>query len=207
MSFTVSKQPFALNSGNNGANTVTEGMTEYTSFAGADIVATFDNRIFGNLQAVSYAVQREIAPVYVMGHKDPVSFAKNKRGISGSLVFIVFDRHALLTALKKDMNVSGSGSVMDDAARKAFAGGDDSTSITLYDNLLGIAQQDITYSDQIPPFDITITMVNEEGKMSGLQILGVQILNEGLGMSIDDVVLEQACTFIAREVKPLRSFK
>lgn len=40
-----------------------EYMRSFSSFAGADIVATFGNKVFGELQAITYAVQREIAPI------------------------------------------------------------------------------------------------------------------------------------------------
>jgi hypothetical protein len=45
---------------------------------------------------VSYNVTREKAPLYTMGSPDPRAFSRNKRGIAGSLVWVNFDRHALL---------------------------------------------------------------------------------------------------------------
>lgn len=57
-----------------------------------------------------------------------------------------------------------------------------------------------TYADQIPPFDIVITFQNEYGQSASMSILGVEILNEGSGMSIDDITTEKACTFVAREL-------
>lgn len=59
------------------------------------------------------------------------------------------------------------------------------------------------YADEIPPFDITITMVNEYGMAAKFSLLGVEILNEGSGMSIDDITTEKACTFVARGITPL----
>lgn len=55
----------------------------FTSFSGSDMVATFNGRVIGELQAVSYSVQREVAPVYTMGSPDARSFSRGKRGISG----------------------------------------------------------------------------------------------------------------------------
>ena len=46
------------------------------------------------------------------------------------------------------------------------------------------------YSDQILPFDITLAAQNEYGAQAGARILGVEILNEGTGVSIDDTVTE-----------------
>ncbi len=53
------------------------------------------------MQAVSYSVTREKAPIYTMGSADVRSFSRNKRGIAGSLVWVNFDRHALLDLVYK----------------------------------------------------------------------------------------------------------
>ena len=57
------------------------------------------------------------------------------------------------------------------------------------------------YSDQIPPFDIVLTAANEFGSVATMTLVGVDILNEGSGMSIDDIVTEEQFTFVCREVK------
>lgn len=84
------------------ANNVEEYTRTFTSFSGADIVASFNGRIIGELQAISYSTAREVAPVYTMGSPDARSFSRGKRGISGHLVFVQFDRDALLEEMKKD---------------------------------------------------------------------------------------------------------
>jgi hypothetical protein len=38
-------------------------MKSFSSFSGADIIADFGGRVFGELQAITYAVQREVAPI------------------------------------------------------------------------------------------------------------------------------------------------
>ena len=58
------------------------------------------------------------------------------------------------------------------------------------------------YSDQILPFDITIAGVNEMGAASAMKIFGIEILNEGFGVSVDDAVSEMQCTFVARGIEP-----
>ena len=59
------------------------------------------------------------------------------------------------------------------------------------------------YSDQVLPFDITLTGANEYGAMCAAKIFGVEILNEGSGVSIDDAVTEMQATFVARVVEPM----
>ena len=51
------------------------------------------------------------------------------------------------------------------------------------------------YSDQILPFDVTLSGANEYGAMCAAKIFGVEILNEGMGISIDDAVTEMQATF------------
>lgn len=71
-----------------------------TSFSGADLVATFANKVIGELQQISWAVQRDKAPVFTMGSPDARSFSRGKRGIAGSMVFAVFDHDSLVEALQ-----------------------------------------------------------------------------------------------------------
>jgi hypothetical protein len=49
-----------------------------------------------------------------------------------------------------------------------------------------------SYSDQVLPFDITLAGANEYGAMCAAKILGVEILNEGSGISVDDAEAEAA---------------
>ena len=71
-----------------------------TSFSGADLVATFANKVIGELQQISWAVQRDKAPVFTCGSPDARSFSRGKRGIAGSMVFAVFDHDSLVGALE-----------------------------------------------------------------------------------------------------------
>ncbi len=50
------------------------------------------------------------------------------------------------------------------------------------------------YSDQVLPFDIILSGANEYGAMCSAKIFGVEILNEGFGISIDDAVTEMQAT-------------
>ena len=63
------------------------------------------------------------------------------------------------------------------------------------------------FSDQIPPFDITLAAANEYGSASVMRIYGVEILNEGYGVSIDDIVSEQQETYVARSLVGWRPMK
>lgn len=53
------------------------------------------------------------------------------------------------------------------------------------------------YSDQIPPFDVTLVGVNEFGNATVMKIFGVHLISEGTGISVDDTVQETQMTFVA----------
>ena len=48
----------------------------YQSFSGADIVATFNGTVVGELLSLTYSVTREKAPNYTMGEANPRGYAR-----------------------------------------------------------------------------------------------------------------------------------
>src|ERR1044072_1318473 len=152
----------------------------YNSFSGIDIKAVFANKTMTEIHAISYSITREKAPIYTMGSPDARSFSRGKRGIAGTLVFVMFDRHTILGTL---------GGYAADGGLKFLSDKDDirpemtniqsgnltSNGVNLPGNTVqnqesGIVgpgdDQEVTgawYVDQIPPFDITLAAANEYG--------------------------------------------
>ncbi len=201
----------------------------YHSIGGVHIKATMAGVTFGNLQAISYSITREKAPVYTMGSPSPRGFARGKRGIAGSMVFIMFDAHALLDGMRALASTNNARKFVADKdesrpdlktldSKTTLAGGAKKGSVVGNISTAGkatnaeeafVGQLDAGwertvpwYSDQVPAFNVVLTGVNEGGYASVMSILGVEILNEGYGISIDDIVSEQQMTFVAREVSP-----
>ena len=203
----------------------------YNSFSGVDIKAVFANKVLGELQAISYSITREKAPIYTMGSADPRSFSRGKRGIAGTLVFVVFDRHVILSNLGgyaeggglqfvsdiddirpefSDMNESGTALGAAGGLSAVLTTGADS--INVPGNNIDQQESPLTsvgsdqalagawYADQIPPFDVTLAAANEYGALAVMRVFGVELLNEGYGVSIDDIVSEQQHTYVARTV-------
>lgn len=181
----------------------------YTSFGGCDIVAVIEDTVIGNLQGISYSVTREKGPIYVMGRVDPVSFSRGKRGIAGSLVFTNFDRGALYDVM------SGKRSGVDlGYYKKNFdipAGGRSAE----IEKILGTTnalstKQAANYPDQVPPFNINVTAANEYGQSMMMGLFGVELLNQGQGISVDDMVTETQFTFVCRAIvdwMPQKTFR
>lgn len=207
-----------------------EYAASYTTFAGCDIKAVFASETIGEIQAISVQVTREKAGIYTMGSPNPRSFSRGKRGIAGSLIFIQFDRDAVLNAMgqgradlkfQADIDEIRPGPTGSDAASSLEWELRSTSGITAATPVGGgiasspsIRQQesDLTsvdsdqevlnayYADQIPPFDITLAAANEYGDLAVMGIFGVEFLNEGWGISIDDLVSEKQYTYLCRNI-------
>ena len=66
----------------------------------------------------------------------------------------------------------------------------------------GVELATANYNDQLPPFTITLSSINEHGSITVMAILGVELINEGSGVSIDDITTESQMTFVARAIIP-----
>lgn len=216
----------AINVGGNALES--EIARSYNSFSGSDIRAVIGTFPFAEIQAISYSVTREKAPIYTMGAPDPRAFSRNKRGVAGSLVWINFDRHALLNLvylaagkfvanvddIRPEFNPSSQQqlsqtaiftSSLTRAVAIPLAATVDAQDVPLSSVSGFKAEAAPWYSDQILPFDITLAGTNEIGAATTMKIFGVEILNEGSGVSIDDAVTEMQATWVARLVEPWQS--
>jgi hypothetical protein len=173
----------------------------HTSFSGADIKAVFANKEVGNLMAVSYAIQREKAPIYVLGEANPRAFSRGKRGIAGSLIFIQFDTHAILEQFEDpaEPNLGKFVKKIYEQDATSFADPTAPAPLTADPNGMGVLASAF-YADQIPPFDITVTALNEVGVAAKCAIHGVELMNEGWGMGIEDRQADMQTTYLARAV-------
>ena len=194
----------ALNGGNF-SDTLTQ---TYNAHAGTDIIATMNGVVLGNLNGISFSTTREKAPIYTLGNVDAVAFGRGKRGHAGSMIFTNFDRHALfdiqraLKGTEQELTYYAKGTDVPAGGRSILLGNQ-----SFEGDLSGIGvskKVDANYSDQIPPFTITLTGQNEYGNISVMALLGVEFINEGSGISIDDIVTESQMTFVARAIQTWR---
>jgi len=127
----------------------------------------------GDIQTLSYSMHRENSPVRTLGHVNPRGFIKGGRTIAGSFIFTVFNEYAFYR-------------------------------ITQYRELLARRNGFFApLADMLPPFDIVVTFFNEYGNMSKMKIFGVTIVDEGQTVSIDDLIIEQTYTYMARGIQPM----
>ena len=240
----------------------------YTSYSCVDIRVIINGAQVGSMQALSYAIQREKAPIYVMGSVDPISYSRGKRGIAGTMISLMMDTHILMSPSFTGEYYLGDS---DEIFATAVSGEtrERATTTDAYQNLnnevdsrvrlaqlgsssfesggavgfFGVDQEILTgatgqaganasgpfqrfnqsqpydvnqmgnnykvapvfYVDQILPFDIAIVAANEYGQSAQMRLYGCEILNEGSGFSIDDIVIENQMTYVCRTILPWRS--
>jgi hypothetical protein len=191
-----------------------------TVFSGSDVVVIFGNEYVGECMSFTLGINREAGPLYVMGKKSPIAIPKGKRGIGGSFVLAQLGYDALLQYcnsiisdpskaqvwVRKDevaiqMNGAGNDAAKNpnlSAVNANVQGSIASAKTNLWENVLDPANNaSIGYADQIPPFNITLVGINEQGDQMGMRVYGVTILNDGFGVSIDDLNIEKRYTFVA----------
>lgn len=150
----------------------------YESYAGVDIVAQIvlpnqEPIVIGELQTISYSTHRENTPVRFVGHVNPRGFVKGPRSIAGSLIFTVFNEYAFYRVAR------------------------------YYSELRKTAGTLHPLADMMPPFDVVLSFSNEMGSFSKMAIMGVTIVDEGQTMSVDDLIVEQTYSYMARGLQPM----
>jgi hypothetical protein len=139
------------------------------------------------LQTVSISTHRDKVPVRALKSINPRGFTRGCRTIAGSLIFTMFDRESLyavenaVSSYYQQVNTNYS---------------------TATGNLPAVIAR--MQADEVPPFDITITMVNEYGQSSLAKIIGVEIVTNGITAGIDDLILEEQMSYIALDYVPLQ---
>jgi hypothetical protein len=168
--------------------------TEINCFSGTDIVPvisiplmSYDGQVIktipvslGMIQTISISTHRDKYPIRALGNVNPMGFSGSGRMISGTLVFLNFDRQALGLAIEQ----------LKDYIRINHDTIDKTTLKRLR-------------SDNIPPFDILILAANEYGRTANMILHGVTILDEGMIITIDNLQINTQMSFMALDYEPL----
>jgi hypothetical protein len=156
------------------------GRKVYHSFSGCDIRAiVYDYRLqkyheLANIQTLSYNVFREKLPVRSLGTTHAKGYTLGPRTIAGSLIFTVFNKSVL-----------GEFLALSDKEVEANAWAP-------------------VLVDQIPRFDIVLLFASEYNYVSSMVIYNCMVLNEGQVMSVEDLITENTCQFVATHLSPLK---
>lgn len=139
--------------------------------------------VLATLQTISVQSHREKVPVRAIGHANVKGFTRAQRTIAGSMIFTMFNEHALAQLIRE------MGSVKNKYGDTSLGDGDIS----------------MLLADQLPPLDVTILFANEYGSLSQAAIYGVEFMNDGMTLSIEDLLTEEVINFVARDVDPVMS--
>jgi hypothetical protein len=152
----------------------------FHSFSGCDIRAmVYDYRLekyleLANIQTLSYNSFREKLPVRALGTTHARGYTLGPRTIAGSIIFTVFNKSVLGEFL------------------------------ALSDKEMEVNNWAPVLVDQIPRFDIVLLFASEYNYVSTMSIYNATILNEGQVMSVDDLITENTCQFVATHLSPLK---
>jgi len=139
-----------------------------------------------DLQTLSISSHREKFPVRTLGRVYPKSHTRGQRTIAGSMIFTLFNKAALWDLLQASVNFYSTGVAENSGEGSSFP------------------EMSTVLVDQLPPFDITIVCSNELGDNSYLTLYGVEIVNEGLVLSIQDIITENTMQFVAMDYDVMR---
>ena len=174
---------------------------KYNSYTGSDIVPVITlpnggSHIIGEISTISISVHSETFPVRMLGRRSPQGFTRGSRVIAGSIIFNSFDLYPFYDIIGS-MN---------------FSSGDGPWTGQSKNNVFPLA-------DSLPPFDITITFMNEYGnypysasKMAAassapqgsvMRLYGVVLVDDGTTLSIDDLVPEHVFSYMASGIAPM----
>lgn len=154
----------------------------YTSFSGSEatvsVVFKFGHPVvIGECQTITYSIYRPITPVFNLGSAKASGYVRGPRTLAGSIIFTVFDRHILLRAFYEAFNNANP-----DAK----------------------CLQHSILPDELPPFDLQVTFMNEYGQSSVLVIHGVYMTSEGQVMSVEDMITENTMQYLASDITLMR---
>jgi hypothetical protein len=136
---------------------------------------TTQTKVLAEAQSISISTLRDKKPIRSCGRVYPKSYTRGGRTVGGTIVFTVFNESVLYELLEAHPSDFDAGSISS------------------------------ALIDQMPPMDITIAFANEYGQISRMGLLGVEFIAEGQVMSIEDIITENVCHFVARDIDPMRS--
>jgi hypothetical protein len=159
-------------------------------FSGVDIVAYVvlpgrKSYTLGTLNMLSISTHRDKFPVTALGKIRVRGFTAGHRTCGGTMVFSSFDRtvwHRMVMATED----------RDKKPKPLDPRGSSNRPLEMF------------LPDELPPFDISVTFVNEAGTVSYTGVLGVSILDEGETYSLDNISVMETYSYMAVDRIPFQ---
>lgn len=159
----------------------------FKTFSGIDIEAVASlNTVVTELKGLtqlSWSIHKGKGSQRPVGKSSPFSRTDGTRTIAGTLIFTLSDHHPLLELLPGDYPIITEGNMEDDPA----------------------LWKPVMMPDQLPPFDLVIMMTNEYGQAAMLSIYGIQVIDEGTVIGVDNMITECVIQYTASAMDPIMS--
>ena len=159
-----------------------------------------------SMATVSISIHEAKSPVRRLGERGVAGYTRGIRTIAGTIVFLVIEDHPLrilaakdpaniyndLIGWSRDNGIKGTGSTQD--------------GYVMFDNKV---------STLISPLNIILKYQTEVGVKEGsewkgapgasMMLEGLEFVNEGIVTSVNDMVTEVVCQFVAQDIRPFTS--
>jgi len=169
-------------------NKTSKGAMMYHTFSGIDIIAlaslnTVVSRL-DHLMQVSWSIHKGAPTNRTLGKSSSGGRVGGGRTIAGTMIFAVSDFHPLRDLIPDDYKGRKTQILNDPDVWKP-----------------------LVMADEIPPFDIVLTLSNEYGKAAITTLYGVQIVDEGGVFGMDNLITELSLQYTAVAMDPIMEVK
>jgi hypothetical protein len=165
-----------------------KGSTMYHTFSGIDInaLASLDTSVtpLDQLLQMSWSIHRGTTSTRTLGKASPGGRIKGGRTIAGTMIFALTDHHPLRDVIPDSWG-----------GRKTQILNDPET------------WKPLVMADEIPPFDLVLTLTNEYGFAAITTLYGIQVADEGGVMGMDNLITELAIQYTAVAMDPIMEAK
>lgn len=169
-------------------NQTTKGAMMYHTFSGIDIVALASlNTVVSRLDhmvSLSWSIHKGTSTNRTLGKSSPMGRVGGGRTIAGTMIFAVSDYHPMRDLIPDNFKGRKSQILNDPDVWKP-----------------------LVMADEIPPFDIVLTLTNEYGYGAITTLYGVQVVDEGGVFGMDNLITELAIQYTAAAMDPIMEVK
>jgi hypothetical protein len=140
----------------------------------------------GTLSFLDISTHRDKFPVTSLGRIGIKGFTYGHRTVAGTMVFSSIDRSAWRNLILSAGFNTGK-----------------AQPVNPYNS--PNRSPETLLADMLPPFDISVSFVNESGHMSYTSVLGVTLLDEGETYSVNNISLMETYSYMAVSRMPFQS--
>lgn len=170
-------------------------------------------KVMGSQTNFMVNVDRRKLPVLALGRTEPLGYGRGFRIISGIIDYVILNQDLLLEINEGLENV-GEIILADEEFEKwnpienALYNDTDDSANKEYD-VEGVKFRKMkpTTLDMLPPLDILVFGVDEDGQFSGMAIYGLEFTSSSLVATINDVALAQRAEWVAQRITPWTKVK